>query len=554
MSELGTALDNSVGAVVEGETRAGAAVSAWSPLRHPAFRALWVAMLAANVGTWMQQVGAAWLMTSLGASATMIALVQTATSLPVFFLALPAGTFADIFDRRKLLLWSQAWMLFAAALLAALTYAGATTPWVLLVFTFAVGAGVAVGLPAFQAVVPEILPKEEMAAAFTVSGVAMNIARAVGPALSGVVIAASGAEAVFALNALSFLAALYVIRRWRREPIRTELPPERVLRAMRAGLRYARHAPALQSVLVRTGAFIFGASALWALLPLRAQRELGTSAAGYGVLLGAIGVGALGGAFVLAWLRRRLRPDALMAAASLVYAAGTVALVLLQDFYVLCAAMMACGAAWMAIMSSLNTAAALSVPAWVKARALALYLLVFQGGLALGSFVWGLVAERAGTGAALFAAGATLAAGVLAGLRYRLSNVGDAELEPALHWDAPQVASEFDGLAQEGEGRASMVTVEYYIDPRRAGEFREAMRGVRAERMRHGATYWGLFADASDPSRWVEFFAQPSWTEHLRQHERVTQADRDMEARALAFHILAEPPRATHYVGAAAHE
>lgn len=530
-----------------GGARAGA--SAWSPLRQPAFRALWLATLAANVGTWMQQVAAAWQMTSLGASATLIALVQTATSLPFFFLALPAGTFADIFDRRRLLLGAQLWMTAATGLLAALTFAGAGAPWVLLVFTFAVGAGTAVSLPAFQAVVPELLAKEEIPAAFTVSGVAMNIARAVGPALSGVIIAAAGAGSVFALNALSFLAAFYIILRWRREPAESGLPPERVLRAMRSGLRYARHAPALQSVLVRTGAFIFGASALWALLPLRVQRELGTSAAAYGVLLGAIGVGALGGAFVLAGLRRRLGADALVAVSSAVFAGATVALSFASDFYLLCAAMMAGGAGWMAVMSSLNAAAALSVPAWVNARALALYMLVFQGGLALGSFVWGFVAERAGSRAALVAAGATMAAGLLTNVRHRLSSVGDERLEPALHWDAPEVAREFGALAAEGEGRAAMVTIEYHIDPRREAEFREAMRGVRAERMRHGATYWGLFADASDPSRWVEFFAQPSWVEHLRQHERVTEADRDVESRALAFHTLPGPPRATHYVG-----
>lgn len=550
-------METSAGAVGESvgvDEGAAAGASSWTPLRYPAFRALWLATLAANVGTWMQQVGAAWQMTALGASATMIALVQTATSLPVFFLALPAGTFADIFDRRKLLLWAHVWMLAAAGLLAALTYAGATTQWGLLVFTFAVGAGVAVSLPAFQAVVPEILPKEEIPAAFTVSGVAMNIARAVGPALSGVVIAAAGAASVFALNALSFLAAFYIILRWRRVAPVTTLPPERVLRAMRAGLRYARHAPPLQSVIVRTGAFIFGASALWALLPLRVQRELGTSAAGYGVLLGAIGVGALGGAFALAWLRRTLGADLLVALSSVVFAGATVALSLLTDFYLLSAAMMLGGAGWMAVMSSLNAAAALSVPAWVKARALALYLLVFQGGLALGSFVWGFVAERAGSRAALIAAGATLAVGALTAVCHRLSSAAAARLEPALHWDAPEVAQEFSVLESEGEGRAAMVTVEYYIDPTRVSEFREAMAGVRAERMRHGATYWGLFADASDPARWVEFFAQPSWTEHLRQHERVTEADRDTEARALAFHVLPEPPRATHYVGGPQHE
>src|ERR671938_1635075 len=275
------------------------APSPWSPLRLALFRALWLAAVASNVGTWMHNVGAEWLMTTLAPKPFVVALMQTAETAPTFLLALPAGALADIVDRRRLLLFSQAWMLVAAVGVAAATLAGVTTPPVLLVLTFALGLGAAMNAPAWQAIVPELVPRHELTSAVSLNSVAFNIARAVGPALGGVIVAAAGPWAVFMLNSLSFVGVIFVLYRWRREKVESISPTERVLGAMRAGLRYARHAPELRAVLARTIVFVSCASALWALLPLVARRELGMGALGYGVLLGGLGAGAIVGAFVL---------------------------------------------------------------------------------------------------------------------------------------------------------------------------------------------------------------------------------------------------------------
>ena len=293
--------------------------SAWSPLRHPVFRALWVVTIISNVGTWMQNVAAAWLMTSLSQSSVMVALVQTATSLPVFFLALPAGALADVVDRRRLLLLTQSWMLLMAMMLGALTLLNLTTPWTLLLLTFSLGIGAATNAPAWQSCMPELVPREDLPGAVALGSVGFNIARAVGPALGGLVIAAAGPGGAFVLNAISFVGVLAVLYRWQHTREQNALPAERFVGAIRAGLRYARHAPELQAVLVRAGAFILCGAALWALLPLRSKNELGYGATGYGALLGCLGAGALIGAGVLPALRSRLANDAMISCTSLLF-------------------------------------------------------------------------------------------------------------------------------------------------------------------------------------------------------------------------------------------
>src|SRR5688572_19415468 len=292
--------------------------STWSPLRLPLFRALWLAAVASNVGTWMHNVGAEWLMTTLSPSPLVVALMQTAETAPTFLLALPAGALADIVDRRRLLLFSQAWMLVAAVALAASALAGLTSPGALLLLTFALGLGAAMNAPAWQAIVPELVPRGELASAVSLNSVAFNIARALGPALGGLVVAASGPWAVFLLNSLSFVGVILVIYRWRREPVESILPAERVVGAMRAGLRYARHAPELKSVLARTGVFALCASALWAMMPLVARAELGLGALEYGVLLGCLGAGAVAGVFALAWARRAVSVNLLVVLGTIV--------------------------------------------------------------------------------------------------------------------------------------------------------------------------------------------------------------------------------------------
>lgn len=519
------------------------ALSAWAPLRTPVFRALWIASVVSNVGTWMHDVGAAWLMTSLTPSPLLVALMQTATSLPIFLLALPAGALADIVDRRRLLLATQGWMCATAVALGVLTLSGVTTPAVLLVLTFVLGLGAAMNMPAWQATTPEVVSRAQLPAAVALGGVGLNVARAVGPALGGAVVAVGGPGAVFLLNAVTFLGVIGVVYAWRRTPSERRLPPEHVLGAMRAGVRFVRHAPMFRAVLIRTAVFIVCGSATWALLPVVARRELGLSALGYGVLLGCLGCGAVAGSAMLPRIRARHSIDRLVVGATLLFAVATLALAYLRVPLVLSVVMLVAGVAWITLMSSLNVAAQVTIPGWVRARALAVYLLVFQGGMALGSLVWGGLAARAGVSPALSVAACGLLAGLGAAVRYRLTSGVAPDLAPSLHWPVPQLV--WEPALDRGP---VLVTVEYRVEPSRSMEFSEAMRALESIRRRDGARQWGLFRDAADPGRFIETFVVESWVEHLRQHERVTMVDREIEMQVRAFQVGDTPPRVSHFI------
>jgi MFS family permease len=518
--------------------------SAWSPLRQRLFRALWIASVTSNIGTWMHEVGAGWLMTSLTTSPFMVALMQTATSLPIFLLGLPAGALADVVDRRRMLLFTQGWMLAAATALGVLTYLDLTTPWVLLILTFVLGAGAAMNAPAWHATAPQLVSHTELPAAVALTGMGLNLARAVGPALGGAVVAAAGPGAVFLLNAVSFLSVLFVLYRWRRTAHDSPVPAEEIMGAIRAGIRYVRYAPALRAVFVRTGLFVLFASALWALLPVLARHEMGLDSIGYGILFGCLGAGAVVGAVLLPTMRSRLSTDFLIGGATISFAAVTLALAQARHFGLLCAVMIAGGVAWITLMASFSVATQMAVPSWVRARAVALYLLVFQGGMAAGSVLWGIVTEHAGIAVALRCAAVGLVVGLAAIARYPLK--GDHEeldLTPSTHWPEPIVFIE-----PHPDDGPVLVTVEYRIDPQRAGDFTRAMHDVRQLRLRDGAFRSGLYRDSSDPGRYVETFVVESWAEHLRQHERVTVSDRIAQDRAKAFHVGDAPPAISHYI------
>src|SRR5258708_1838044 len=381
------------------------------PLRHSIFRALWIASVAANVGTWMQTVGASWLMTSLAISPLLVALVQTATTLPVFLLSVPAGAMADLVDRRRLLIFTQSWMLAAAAALGVLTMLGRIGPWGLLALTFALGLGATMNGPAWAAAIPELVPRTELAAAVALNSVGFNIARAIGPAFGGIVMAASNAGVVFLLNAISFLAVILVLWKWRHDPRAQTDRDEQLGHAMRAGFRYVRDASSYHSVLIRAGLFSLGGSALWAMLPVVARTGLASTETGYGILLGCLGAGSVIGAAILAPLRSRYSPDHLVAAGVILFAGATAALALRRTFSLVAVA-----------MPSLNVWAQMQPPPWVRARALSFYLLVFQGALAVGSSAWGTLADRSSVKTALLCAAAALAAGLLPATRLRLAN------------------------------------------------------------------------------------------------------------------------------------
>lgn len=519
--------------------------SPWSPLRHPVFRGLWIATVASNLGTWLHGVGAAWLMTTLTPSTVMVALVQAATSLPMFLLSLPAGALADVLDRRRLLLASQGWMLAAAAGLGLLTLSGAATPGLLLAFTFLLGLGFALNGPAWQAITPELVPAADLPAAVALGSVGFNLARAAGPALGGLLVASVGPAATFLLNAASFVGVIAVLYRWRRPSEAALLPAERVFGAMATGLRYVRHAPEVRAVILRGSAFMLCSSAVWALLPVVARRELGLGAAGYGFLLTALGVGAVAGAMLLPRFQRHNSTDLVVAVATLAFAGAAAALALVRDFTVLLGVMLVAGGAWLSVLSSLNVAIQTLVPAWVRARALSVYMLVFFGGLTAGSALWGAVGQRYGVAPALLAAAAGIAVGLAATARLHLVSGAGLDLAPSRQWPAPLVHHDV-----EPDRGPVLVTVEFHIDPARAAEFAAAMAQRRRIRRRDGALEWGLFADAADPGRYTEIFLVKSWLEHLRQHERTTFADLEIDRRAGAFHLGPKPPAVRHLIAA----
>ncbi len=402
--------------------------SAWGPLREPLFRSLWLAAIVSYTGSWMQNVGAGWLMTSLTMSPLMVSLVQAASSLPVFLVILPAGALADLVDRRRLLLVTQTWMVLAAAALGLLTLLGMVTPWVLLAFTFLLGIGAVMNDPAWQAITPEVVSPESFHSAVALNSAGFNVARSIGPALGGILIAAADTGAVFLLNAASFFGVIYFLARWKRRPHLHPANGRRIMPAIRAGFLYLRQTPAVRAVLVRTAVFSFSASALLALLPLIAQPF---GAVGYGTLLGFFGVGALAGAVVLPACRRALSLNALVVWATVVFALTIYATGTLTSFAPLAAVLLAGGAAWITILASLNVSAQTMSPAWVRARMLSLYLLVLQGGMAAGSATWGAVAARVGIPKAMLVAAIALTAGLLTARRFRLRSTA-LDLAPAV--------------------------------------------------------------------------------------------------------------------------
>jgi len=498
--------------------------SAWSPLRRPLFRALWISDVVSSIGTWMHDSAAAWLMTLLTPSPLMVSLVQVATTLPLFLLALPAGALSDILDRRRVLLATQVWLALMATLLGVLTVTGVVQPWMLLVVTLAIGAGSAVDIPAWQAMIPEV------------------VARAVGPAIAGIVIVAGGPGPVFFVNAATVLGVFLVLWRWRREPHRATLPAERMASAVRAGIRYVRYTPALRAVIVRTAAFVLFASALWSLLPLVAKTSLGRGPIAYGALVGSLGVGGLLGAAILPVWRRRQSTDAITAVATVVFAVGCLALAWVREFGVLMGAMLVAGTGWLIVVSSLILAAQRGAAEWVRGRALAVSTLTLFGSFAVGALVWGIVADEAGIPSALMAAGGGLLLGLGLIPFFPLAAAEGLKLDPAHIWDDPVVAEEL-----AAEAGPVLVTVEYTLEPRQRASFAAALRRqVRPIRQRDGAVFWELFVDAANPHRCVECYLVESWAEHLRQHGRTTQSDREVEDALRTFYSGRE--RVTHFV------
>ena len=517
--------------------------SAWAPFRHRLFAAMWGAQFVSNIGSWMQTVAAQWLMLTLTGSATYVALVQTAAGLPVVLFAIVAGTIGDLVDRRRFLLVTETFMLIAAAALGALAIAGLVTPWVLLALVFAVGTGQALTSPTWQTLQPELVSPPERTQAISLGSVNQNLARAVGPAIGGALLAATSAGTVFLVNAASFIVVIGVIAAWRsaaRAP--DALPREHVGEAVRAGGRYIAASPVLRVILARAGLFIFFASAIWALLPLTAERVLHLGSGGYGLLLGSVGIGAVAGAVLLPRLRARLSADALLTAGSIGMAAVTLLLAYAHVTAAAAVALVVGGACWILALSTLNSLYQLSLPRWIKARGMSFYLMVFQGGGAVGAAVMGVAAEHAGLTPTLTIAAAGLALGPLAALRWRFRPIPPEDLLPAGDWPAPHLAED-----QTPDGPV-LVSVEYWAQPGLEEQLMTALQRTRFSRRRTGATSWRAWQDASDPSRILEQFVVASWDEHLRQHERVTKRDQGRLDRIRELTDPAHPVTVTHWL------
>jgi MFS family permease len=506
--------------------------SLWRPLRSSTFRNLLIADVVSDVGTFMQSVGAAWLMVSLNAGPAYVALTQTASALPFFILALPAGAIGDIVDRRKVILVTELWMVSVAVALAAITITGAMSPILLLVLTFALSAGDAFETPTWRAVLPELVQKDDLPAASALNGIEFNFARAVGPALAGLVIASAGIGAAFVLNAASFVGVILVVARWKRSAVKRATPPETVTGATVAAIRYVRFSPTVRVVLLRAGTAMFFASALLALLPSIAHRISG-SPIGYGILLGSFGFGAVIGALLIQRARSRWSADVIVSTGIGVFGLTMIAAGSLRALPLLGAIILIGGAAWISFISLFNVQVLNQAPDWVRARVLAVSLLVFQGGVAAGSATWGALAARVGLDRALLWSGIGTILSMVFGLFLRLPDVS-LDLTPWNHWRVPSIAH------ADAEAGPVLITVEYHVDPSRVTDFVDTIRQYGRVRRRDGASRWGICRDLETADRYIETFVVSSWAEHLRQHDRFTKADSQLEER-LRSCFLSEP-------------
>jgi MFS family permease len=526
--------------------------NAFGPLKIPLFRDRWVASTVSSLGTWMQDTAGTWLMTVLTTSPLLIALMQTAASLPVLLLGLLAGATADIYERRRLLIFWQCWMLASVAVLAVLTFIGVITPVTLLLGTFLLNIGSAMNNPAWQAIVPELVPRDEIPNAVTLNAASNNIARALGPALGGLMIAAfaiphRGAGWVFALNSASFAGVIYILWRWNRQPIyKSALPAERIAGSVRSGLRYLRHAPDLQGPLIRAFTFTFFVSSVWSLLALVAKSDLHQGAMGYGILNGCLGVGAVIGATTLARIRRHVDADTLLLTTTLYYVATFLVLALVKIPAVVIPILIGAGFAWTTTMSTLNVSVQLSVPAWVYARALGAYLMTFQGGMALGSIVWGAIAQRGSTKIALLCAAVGLAASLPFTRRIHILKGALPDLTP---YTFKRPLPGFAATADPAEGPVR-ISIDYRIPLENYVEFSRVIHGLEAVRLRGGAVRWGIYRDAADAEHLNETFIMESWLDFLRSRERMTEADQAMRHSVYLLHRGDDLPKITYQIWA----
>jgi MFS family permease len=506
------------------------------------FAVIWTATVLGNVGTFMRDVSSSWLVTEISASPAAVAMIQAAGTLPVFLLAIPAGVLSDILDRRRFLMAIQIMLGIVSSILAFLSWTGAVTVESLVILTFLGGVGAALATPAWQAITPELVPRSDLKGAVALNSLGINIARSIGPALGGFLLAGLGAAAVYGLDVLTYILVGGALLWWRREADADDGLREHFGGALRAGLRYARASHDLHRILWRAVLFFAFTSAVWALLPIVARQEIGGGPSFYGLMLGSVGAGAILGAVLLPRVRVWLGQDRLVLAMSLVTAGATVLLALTNSEIVAIIATFVLGIAWIAMLTTLNSTMQAILPNWIRGRGLAIYLTAFNGAMAAGSLGWGFLAQEITTDATLIVAGIGLALAALLAHRAPLPS-GEGDLTPSLHWPEPAMA---EPVAHDRGPVMIMVT--YRVQQADRSIFLKVLERLSEGRRRDGAYAWGVSEDAADPEHIVEWFFVESWAEHLRQHKRVSKADADIQAEARRFHQGAEPPLVQHFL------
>ena len=512
--------------------------SPMAPLRHPAFRLIWTATLVSNLGWLIQGVGAGWLMAEMTPSHDMVALVQGSTTLPIMILAVAAGALADNFDRRKVMLAAQLFMAAVSVLLTLAAWGGWLGPWSLLCFTFLLGLGSAMHLPAWQASMRDLVPREDLPAAVTLNSMSFNLMRSIGPALGGVIVAAAGAAAAFAINAVSYLAVIYALFRWNHRPETRDLPAERLHSAIWAGLRYVALSPNLMRVMARASVFGLSAVVLLALLPVVTRDTLQGGATTYGLLLGAFGLGAIGGALASPQLRRRAGIEAIVAWSFLGFGLGTVLVAVSTTLWLVLPGLLMAGAAWVSALSLFNVSTQLATPRWVVGRALAVYQTATFGGMALGSWLWGWISEVGSPQTALLIAAGVMLAGALMGRILPMPDFSDVNLDPANRFHEPALR-----LNLKARSGPILVMIDWDIPPENTTAFLALMAQRRRIRLRDGVGQWALLRDLETPDIWVESYHVPTWVEYIRHNQRRTQADSQNWDRLMDLHRGPEPPR-----------
>ncbi|WP_309086492.1 MFS transporter [Chelativorans sp.] len=509
-----------------------------NPFRSLDFRLLWTAALVSNLGGLIQGVGAGWMMATISESADMVALVQSATTLPIMIFSLAAGALADNLDRRRVMLTAQILMMVVSVALAAFAFMNVMTPWLLLAFTFLIGCGTALHNPSWQASMGDIVPRADIPAAVTLNSMAFNLMRSVGPALGGVVVAAAGAAFAFAINAVSYLPIILALARWKHRRLPTGLPREAFGHAISAGLRYVAMSPNLIKVICRAFVFGLGAVAILALLPLVARDLIGGGAMTYGLLLGSFGVGAIGGALINTRVRESFSNETIAKGAFLGFAFSAVLLALSRQTWLSCLSLLPAGACWVLALSMFNVSVQLSTPRWVVGRALSIYQTATFGGMALGSWLWGIAAEMETPTAALIGSGVALMVGAAIGLRFALPEFATVDLDPLGQFKEP--ALRLDLKARSGP---IMIMVDYEIAQEDVPAFLAAMAERRRIRIRDGARQWALLRDLENPNIWSETYHVPTWVEYVRHNMRRTKADAEITDRLRNLHRGKEPPR-----------